>query len=497
MVLTILVICLFKKFPIQSILIPLFIAINKSIVSGEVPDELKLAKVIPVYKSKDSRNFTNYRPISLLPNLSKILERIIHKRLYTYITEKQLLYNSQYGFRSNYSTNKAITELMANILTGFDEKKYTLALFLDLSKAFDTIDHKILLKKLDYYGIRGVALNWIESYLKNRKQFVHYKGVNSSVKNVTCGVPQGSVLGPLLFTIYVNDLHVAMKHSKCILFADDTTIYRTDNDILRVYRLVNRDLMQATHWFWANKLSLNATKTHYILFHNEYLKKPEVLPKIYIADSEINCVDQVVFLGITLDSNLHWGPQIKTIERKMSSALYILRTVRNLLPSNLLRTLYYSLIYSKFQYGIIHWGQKSTYAYKLDRILSLQNKAVCIINKSKQTRNVEPLYKSAKILKFEDVVKVEMLKLMYEFSLNILPIPLMKLFHVNQDFHNYNTRHARDPHLNIFRYKIVSESFLFRGPFYWSKLPQDISSSKNKTLFSKRLKKYILNMYSN
>ena len=183
----------------NSISEPLSIAINKSMEAGYVPDTLKVAKIIPVYKSKDKQVFNNYRPISLLSNISKILEKVIHKRIYSFLTSKNILYQSQYGFRGNHSTNLAIAEFLANIYNGFEKQKFTLALFLDLSKAFDTIDHTILLNKLNYYGIRGVALKWMTSYLTGSKQFVDFKGVHSTQQNVTCGVPQGLVL---LFICY-------------------------------------------------------------------------------------------------------------------------------------------------------------------------------------------------------------------------------------------------------------------------------------------------------
>lgn len=479
----------------NSIIFPLCIAINKSLQSGQVPKMLKTAKVIPIYKSKDEQMFTNYRPISLLPNISKILEKVVHKRIYKFLTDQDLLYQSQYGFRNNHSTNMAISELMSDIVKGFDDKKYTLGLFLDLSKAFDTIDHDILLAKLNHYGIRGVAWDWVRSYLADREQYVEYKGTKSELKPVCCGVPQGSVLGPLLFIIYMNDLPNALTHSSGILFADDTTIRQTHENINVLFSNMNRDLHYITEWFRANKLSLNTSKTHFVLFHSNNMEVPVDIPQIVLSNTVIQNVDQVVFLGLTLDSTLEWKAHIKSIEAKLSSSLYIIRQVRNLLPTDILKTLYYSLIYSKLQYGIMHWGNKSVYAYNINRTLALMDKVVCAVCKTKYTRNTDPLFAKSKILKFDDIVKLEMLKFMYNYSKNNLPSPLMNLFNENRDYHDYNTRHAADPRSESYRYKIANESFLSKGPVYWSKLPPNVTSSANSNIFSRRLKKFLIESY--
>ena len=258
----------FLKLIKQDIISPLVILFNKSLETGVVPDLMKLAEIIPIYKSKNKTLLNNYRPISLLPIFSKLMEKIVHIRLYNFLMSKHICYNSQYGFRKHHATTHAIHEFVDNTVSAFDNKLLTLSVFLDLSKAFDTIDHNILLKKLDWYGIRGKALDWFRSYLTDRKQYVKYNNTKSSIKTLPCGVPQGSVLGPLLFIIYTNDLPNCLKVTKTILFADDTTIFLSSQNKQFLYESVNKDLHSLNEWFQTNKLSLNVSKTNYVLFNN-------------------------------------------------------------------------------------------------------------------------------------------------------------------------------------------------------------------------------------
>jgi hypothetical protein len=204
-----------------------------------------------------------------LPILSKILEKVIHNRLYFFLDQNNILYENQYGFRKKHSTIDAVTKFVTDVSNCMDEKLSSLAVFLDLSKAFDTIDLNILISKLELYGVREKALDWFRSYLFNRKQFVTYSTANSITREVQCGVPQGSVMGPLLFIIYTNDLPDSLTSSKTILFADDTTIYYSHSDIKALYDTMATELSTLSDWFCANKLSLNISKTNCMLITNK------------------------------------------------------------------------------------------------------------------------------------------------------------------------------------------------------------------------------------
>ena len=231
---------------------------------------MKQADVIPLHKCGDIHIIDNYRPISLLMTISKILEKIVYKRVYTFLDTTNQIYASQYGFRSKHSCEQAVSELVGNILKGKEKNEHTLAVFLDLSKAFDTLEYGTLFKKLDLYGIRGTALNWFKSYLTDRtmctKCNINSKSILSENKLVTYGAPQGSCLGPLLFLIFCNDLHLNLEYTKCILFADDTTIFYSDKNVSLLIAAVEHDLMILNDWFKANKLTLNKKKSVCILF---------------------------------------------------------------------------------------------------------------------------------------------------------------------------------------------------------------------------------------
>jgi hypothetical protein len=339
-----------------SVCVPLTAIINKSLETGEVPSSLKLAKVVPIYKAKNKEEFNNYRPVSLLPCISKILEKVIHKRLYNFLLLNDVLYKSQYGFRPKHSTSNAITELSNDIITSLENKQLTLAVFLDLSKAFDTIDHMTLLDKLAHYGVRGVALEWFRSYLTNRRQYVQVNDNRSQIDTITYGVPQGSVLGPLLFIIYTNDLPRNLKTVKSILFADDTTIYQSSNNTEKLYKAMNEQLKILEDWFKANKLSLNASKTNYILFRNKNMELNDKNNKLLINGEEIVLVSKTKFLGIIIDEHLEWKEHIDLCKRKISSGNYVLKSLKSTLTTSLLTTVYYSMIHPYLSYGLMLWG---------------------------------------------------------------------------------------------------------------------------------------------
>jgi hypothetical protein len=350
---------------IYYVAIPLAHIINQSLTTGTVPRNMKIAKVIPIYKSGDKYNFNNYRPISILPCFSKILEKVMTTKLYNYLEHHALLYEHQYGFRPKHSTIHPIIHLLNQIVNENDKssKDLTLSVFVDLSKAFDTISHEILLKKLENLGIRGIANLWFKSYLTERKQYMVYGENISPIETLTCGIPQGSILGPILFLLYVNDMHNA-THMKLVSFADDTTISTSSSNISNLYATANEELIKLCDWLCSNKLSINISKTKYILFRPTTIF-PDIQNRNVLLNGEK--IDRIghnqkyksfKFLGIYIDETLTWKYHINKVISKIAWSNYIINKVKNILPSSCLKTLYSSIIHSHINCGLLAWGNK-------------------------------------------------------------------------------------------------------------------------------------------
>ena len=363
---------------------PLAHITNLSFQTGIFPSDLKKAKVIPIYKCKDKSNFCNYRPISLLPTFSKIIERLVYNRLYKYIQINKILDPVQYGFQSKLSTEHAIIELQNRIIKNLAENKHCIGIFIDLSKAFDTLDHTIMLNKLYKYGIRGLAHSWFSSYLHNREQFTDYLSSKSSIENVSCGVPQGSILGPLLFLLYMNDLTSICKECRPILFADDTTLLYNDTDLHNLIQKINNELKLISNWFAINKLSLNIDKTQFISFRTSVTSgEPNMNDslRLEINGHKISKVDNAKFLGLYFDSKMKWDYHISKKCNQISKTLTVMTKLKNYLPKWTLVTLYNSLILPHMTYGIVAW--RNANASLIKRMTILQKRAIRTISGSK------------------------------------------------------------------------------------------------------------------
>jgi hypothetical protein len=324
------------KLSAQFIISPLTYICNKSLNSGVFPDRLKYAIVRPIFKKGNKLDISNYRPISLLSTFSKVFEKVIYTRIQSHLEKYNMLVGEQYGFRANSSTEKAIYKLINDILEALNNKIIVGGLFCDLHKAFDCVDHGILLRKLEFYGIVGKIKTLIESYFNRRNQKVilgsitSYNCISSDWEEIKCGVPQGSILGPLFFLLYINDLpNIAKKDTKVILYADDTSVLVTSSNKTDFNKVINEAVRDVNRWFRDNLLSLNLRKTQYLNFRtkNNYNSTIEII----YEHKQIPNSSTTKFLGLNLDDTLTWKNHIELVTSKLCSACFVIRNIKPIL----------------------------------------------------------------------------------------------------------------------------------------------------------------------
>ena len=477
---------------------PLAEIVNLSFQTGIYIDVLKISKVAPIFKEKGSDlDFSNYRPISLLSNINKIIEKIMHGRLYSFLEQHKCIYELQFGFRTKHSTSHALIDLIEDIRKGIDDNNFSVGVFIDLQKAFDTVDHKILLSKLDHYGVRGKANDWFRSYLNGRKQYVSINGTDSDLRSVEYGVPQGSVLGPLLFLLYINDLHFSIKYSMTRHYADDTCLLIKNKSLKRLKKQLNIDLKVLTSWLKANKIALNAGKTEILIFRNP--KKPINYDlKLTLDGHRLYPSTYVKYLGILIDPHLNWSYHTKTLAPKLSRAIGMLAKMRHFVTPEILRNLYFGIFFSLMTYGAQIWGQYVNSHIK--RIMKLNDKAIRVINFANYRDDPSQYYKKSNILKFQDFIMLNNFLHIHDHFNNNLPSSLLDKYQYIHQNHHHETRISNADCIKLPVSRTIefgTHSLSGQACRQWNRLQIVIKNLNKLSRFSckKIIHKYIIDTY--
>ena len=480
-----------KMFKLSSSYIsyPISCIFNCIIKTGNYPKCLKVACVTPLFKSGNKDNVSSYRPISCLPSLKIVIEKLLHCRLVDFLNVNNILCKEQFGFRSGLGKMDAVTNLLDHIYESMNSEKYFGAVSLDLSKAFDTVDHSILLKKLSHYGMRGTAFSLLESYLKDRYQYVSVNGFVSDQLPVTLGVPQGSVLGPLLFLLYVNDIPLVPKKSLVTIYADDIILYFSDFNVFNLCDTLSKDLEYLEKWLRCNCLTLNYDKTSYTMF--TYKSIPNNI-NIKINNFYVKRLPSLNFLGMVLDQKLTFNKQILKIVSHLSKVQGIIFKL-NFLPAHILRSLYMSLFQPHLVYCIETWGCSCLSI--LDPLIILQKKVVRVINGSGYLDHTAPIFNDLKILKIKDL---------FDYFISIYSFKVFKQLKYNELFtkicelqishgHNLRSDKLRLPSVDIYKFK---QSIIYQVVSKWNEIPNDLKRVNSLPGFKRKYKSFLLDKYN-
>ena len=466
---------------------------NHALQHGKFPDSFKVAKIIPLHKGGKSNVVNNYRPISILSTLSKLFEKVINKRLVDFFEKYNVINDFQFGFREGYSTTLALTEICDHFRNNLDNREITCGVFVDLAKAFDTVNHSILLTKLEHYGVRGNALSLLTSYLKNRTQFTQINHHASAKRNIVCGVPLGSVLGPLLFLVYVNDI-CNTSDFNVRLFADDTLLFMSSKEAHTLEYNVNLEIGKMQLWLQANKLSINISKTKYMIVSPKFKSSYEF--KIELLGNLLEQVDSHKYLGVIIDDVLSWQPHTAMIAVKLSRLCGLMYKLRNYTYTAILKKVFYALVQPVIHYGLICWGSCSESIKRPIEIL-LNRILRCINFVKVRQMHVSDLYALSKVLTMKDAYKAEVCKFVYKVKQNAFPEIFSNYFSECRFIHNYSTRQALNKNFFLARKQkaMGQRSLQYRGTKFWNELPNSVKSANHFKAFVKLLTCHLIASY--
>ena len=453
-----------------------------SLEAASFPDDWKIATIIPLFKGGNSAEVGNYRPVSLLPLPGKLLEKLVHARISSYMEGNGLLTNHQGGFRKNKSTTSTIVSFTDAVLRAANDANFMLATFVDLKKAFDTVNHAVLMRKLQHLGLGGELLNWCKSYLSNRSQSTICNDVRSKSSIVKCGVPQGSVLGPLFFLAYINDMVDSIGDIDVRLFADDTVLFVQGKDLEYCKNKIQSGLDKFSKWCKVNALHVNTYKTKVMAFGTQNRLKKLGKFVLKLDDVQLQQVSSYKYLGVTLDPSLNFKQHLASVTRTVSHKLYILSRLRRYLSDRAALLIYKSMVLPYMDYSDVVYTKAAE--ADLDRLQRLQNRALKICLNSNRHESTEYIHRQTKVPLLDNRRKNHLLSYMYK----------QKDLGINLDIPRINTRSAdaprfvlRQPNLSCYK-----RSVEYEGAKAWNRLPNSLKLTPNYLSFKNKINRKLL-----
>ena len=483
----------FVRFAADVIASPITKIFNKSLETATYPDDWKRGNVSPIHKGGSPLDANNYRPITLLPIISKVMERLVRRQLQSYILENNLLSCFQSAFRPNHSTEDVLVKSVDDWLSAMDNKCLNVCTFLDVRKAFDCVDHQILLTKLCRLGVERSSLNWFSSFLQGRYQRVSTKVHKSTWFPCMRGVPQGSVLGPLLFSLYINDLPDVVTTGSINIFADDTCLYTSGYCISDTISSVNKNLDRVHAWFKDNKMELNLSKTKSMIIgcsrlRHRYIEGSSF--RIMIYDQPVEIVSKYKYLGVIIDENLSWKDHIDYIASRVSQRLAILRCCREFLPQSSRVLFYKSCIRPVMEYSSVAWSNCCQTVLK--RLASLEGYAARLITNSKPRTRTQPLLDELHLPRLKDRLDYFQAVLTYRCVHNLARGYMRNIFTFRSSLCSRVTRNSKSLLLPRPRTNFMKRTFHYRGSQLWNNLPATIKTYTTLPSSKKNLKTLLL-----
>lgn len=458
---------------------PLSYLSNLYFETGIFPDVLKVGAVKPIHKGGSKMDVINYRPITVISNIAKVVEKLLAKRMNGFLEKFNIISPNQYGFRPNRSTQDAIKEITSFIYERLDSKTPTIGVFVDLSKAFDTVCHRKLLEKLYRCGFRGVCYDLFESYLNDRQQFVEVNGFRSSMKNISYGIPQGTVLGPIMFTIYVNSLLKKKLKGRVISFADDTVLLFDDDTWQSLKIKVEEELTEVCKWFRFHTLTLNAEKTGYMIFNSYSGQSPDLGSLMVSPDVKIREQKTVKYLGIILDQHMRWDHHVGYMVNKIRFLLGRFAILRRYLNFSQLRTLYFSLVQSQLTYGILGWG--GARGCHLRKVEIVQKWVLKIIMGRKKTYSTSRIYQESGVM---TVTQLYVMQSIIDAHKNNSTLQTCQ--------HTYGTRSRQNVIVPRARKAIGQRHYTYLSPRLYNSAPSEFKTIWNLKRFKTKIVGWIL-----